>query len=452
MKILVIDDEKSMHVALIPFLGELGHEARSALTGSEGRRTAEDFKPDLILLDLYLPDVTGLELLKGFRARTPSMGVILMTAAAEVRTAVEAMKLGAEDYLQKPLSLDEMERVLNRYSKTRDLREEVTVLKDRLKEEFAREFLILPDPAMRQVYAQIQRVAEQDKVTALILGETGTGKEHVAKLLHTLSARSAKPFVELHCGALPETLMESELFGYEAGAFTDARKQKQGLFEAAQGGSLFLDEVGEMSLPTQSKLLKVLEDRKLRRLGGIQEIVLNVRVIAATHRDLEREVKAGRFRADLFYRLNVIPLKLPPLRQRPEDIEVLARFFWEEAVRDFDRKLEPLPALVLEKFKAYPWPGNARELKNVVNRIVIEVSGNRVGLGDLPDEIASYDPEEFPEKNEPEESLPLEKGITEKEVVERALHQSRWNKSKAAEVLGVTRKTLFNKMKKYDIH
>src|ERR1700722_20399317 len=266
MKILVIDDEKSMHVALIPFLKELGHEAESAFTGTEGRQKAAKFKPDLILLDLYLPDVTGLELLAGFRMESPAAGIIIMTAAAAVKTAVEAMKLGAEDYLQKPLSLDDMELVLGRFSKTQNLRRDVAALKERLRDEFAREFLILPDPAMQPLYAQIERVAEQDKVTALVLGETGTGKEHVAKLIHTLSARSAKPFVELHCGALPETLMESELFGYEAGAFTDARKQKQGLFEAAQGGSLFLDEVGEMPLATQTKLLKVLEDRKLRRL------------------------------------------------------------------------------------------------------------------------------------------------------------------------------------------
>jgi DNA-binding NtrC family response regulator len=450
MKILVIDDEKSMHVALIPFLKELGHEVQSALTGTEGRQKAAAFQPDLILLDLFLPDVTGLELLAGFRVQSPSVGVVIMTAATAVKTAVEAMKLGAEDYLQKPLSLDEMEMVLARFSKTQGLRQEVAALKDRLCQELGKEFLILPDPAMQQVYSQIERVAGQEKVTVLILGETGTGKEHAAKLIHTLSARSAKPFVELHCGALPETLMESELFGYEAGAFTDARKQKPGLFEVAQGGSLFLDEVGEMPMATQTKLLKVLEDRKLRRLGGIKEIILDVRVIAATHRDLEQEVKEGRFRADLFYRLNVISLKLPPLRQRPEDIEVLARFFWEEAARDYGRKMEPFPPVVLERLRAYPWPGNVRELKNAINRMVIEARGLKVGLGDLPDEVASFDPAVA----EPpaEESLALDKGAGEKETVEKALRQTRWNKSKAAEVLGVTRKTLFNKMKKYDIH
>ena len=206
MRILVIDDEKSMHVALIPFLKELGHEAESAFNGSEGRQKAADFQPDLILLDLFLPDMTGLELLSGFRQQPPAPAVVIMTAATGVKTAVEAMKLGAEDYLQKPLSLDEMELVLARLAKTRDLRQEVAALKERLCRELGREFLILPDPAMQAVYAQIQKVAAQDKVTTLILGETGTGKEHVAQLIHTLSARSAKPFVELHCGALPETL------------------------------------------------------------------------------------------------------------------------------------------------------------------------------------------------------------------------------------------------------
>jgi two-component system response regulator AtoC len=449
MKILVIDDEKSIHVALTPLLKEGGHGIESATTGTEGRQKAESFKPDLILLDLYLPDITGMELLTYFRAEIPNTTVVIMTAAAGVKTAVEAMKSGAEDYLQKPLNLDELEIVLARYTQKQSLRQEVAVLKHHLQEQFASEYLFLSDPAMQSVYTQIERVAQQDKVTALILGETGTGKEHAAKLIHHLSARSAKPFIELHCGALPETLMESELFGYEAGAFTDARKQKQGLFEAAHGGSLFLDEVGEMPISTQTKLLKVLEEKKLRRLGGVREISLDVRVIAATNRDLEKESKEGRFRADLYYRLNVIPIKLPTLRSRPDDVAELARFFWNEACTAFDKSLEPLPDNVIEKLKAYPWPGNVRELKNVINRMAIGAQGPRIGRGDLPDEIVDLEPE-APEKVE-EEPVLSAKGMSEKETVEKALDQSHWNKTKAAELLGVTRKTLFNKMKKYDI-
>jgi two-component system response regulator AtoC len=450
VKILVVDDEKSMHVALLPFLTGAGHEAETALSADEGRRKAGTFKPDLILLDLYLPDITGMELLVEFRRDQPFAGVVMMTASAGIKTAVEAIKAGAEDYLQKPLNLDDLQIVLDRYVQKQGLRQEVAALRKCLREQFANEFLFLPDPAMQEVYDQIEKLARQEKVTALILGETGTGKQHVAKLIHFLSERAAKPFVELHCGALPETLMESELFGYEPGAFTDARRQKKGLFEEAQGGSLFLDEVGEMTPSTQTKLLKVLEEKKLRHLGGVKEITLDVRVIAATNRDLEAEVQAGRFRADLYYRLNVIPIKMPPLRSRLSDISELARFFWKEACLEFDKKLDPLPEEVLERFRNYPWPGNVRELKNAVNRMAINASDRRVGLADLPDEIADYDKEKddaFQAEEEDEASVP-----EEKEKVLKALRECHWNKSETAKKLGISRKTLFNKIRKYRIH
>ncbi len=435
-----------MHISMVPFFKDGGHEVESAFTGAEGSEKAEKFRPDLILLDLYLPDGNGLDLLEQFRARFPSTSVIIMTAAAGVKTAVEAIKAGAEDYLQKPLNLDDLQIVLARFAKKRGLVEEVTALKRYLQEQFANEYLYLPDPAMREVYGRIEQLARQDQVTALILGETGTGKEHVAKLIHFLSPRSTKPFVELHCGALPETLMESELFGYEAGAFTDARKQKLGLFEAAHGGSIFLDEVGEMPLSTQAKLLKVLEEKKLRRLGSVKEIQLDVRVIAATNRNLEKESREGRFRLDLYYRLNVIPLTLPPLRGRPQDIVELSRFFWSEACRAYDRKLEPLPDTVLKEFEAYPWPGNVRELKNVVNRMALCCKGTRVGLDDLPDEIIEGGITTVDEA--PGTGI---KASEEKARLEQALQQFHWNKTRTAEELGITRKTLFNRMKKYGL-
>ncbi len=446
MKILVIDDEKSMHVSMVPFFRDGGHVVESAFTGSEGSEKAEKFRPDLILLDLYLPDGNGLDLLGQFRTRFPNSSVIIMTAAAGVKTAVDAIKAGAEDYLQKPLNLDDLQIVLARYEKKQGLVEEVTALKKYLQDQFANEYLYLPDPAMRDVYGRIEQLSQQDQVSALILGETGTGKEHVAKLIHFLSGRKAKPFVELHCGALPETLMESELFGYEAGAFTDARKQKLGLFEAAHGGSIFLDEVGEMPLSTQAKLLKVLEEKKLRRLGSVKEIQLDVRVIAATNRDLEKESREGRFRLDLYYRLNVIPLTLPPLRGRSKDIAELARFFWAEACRVYNRKLEPLQEKILRKFESYTWPGNVRELKNVVNRMVLCCKGSRVGLEDVPEEIrvVGASPVISPQGV-------FQKVDDEKGNLEQALQQFKWNKTKTAEFLGVTRKTLFNKMKKHGL-
>jgi two-component system response regulator AtoC len=448
VKILVVDDEKSMFVALVPLLTEAGHEIETALSAAEGRRKAGAFKPDLILLDLYLPDVTGMEFLVELRRDHPFAGVVIMTASAGIKTAVEAIKAGAEDYLQKPLNLDDLQIVLDRFTQKQGLRREVEALRKCLREQFADEYLFLPDPAMQEVYDQIEKLAKQDKVTALILGETGTGKQHVAKLIHYLSARASKPFVELHCGALPETLMESELFGYEPGAFTDARKQKKGLFEEAQGGSLFLDEVGEMTPSTQAKLLKVLEEKKLRHLGGVKEIALDVRVIAATNRDLDAEVQIGNFRADLFYRLNVIPIKLPPLRSRTNDIVELARFFWKEACQEFDKKLDPLPETVLERFKNYPWPGNVRELKNAVNRMAINASDRRMGLADLPDEIAGYEKEDDDAFHEEDAASSPE----EKEKILKALAECRWNKSETAKKLGISRKTLFNKIRKYHIH
>jgi two-component system response regulator AtoC len=449
MKILLIDDEKSMHVALAPFLEELGHETASAFTGAEGRQMARDLKPDLILLDIYLPDINGLELLEHFRKDHPNVGVVIMTAAAAIKTAVEAIRSGAEDYLQKPLNLDDLQIVLARSAEKLGLRKEVAVLRRYLQDQFAHEYLFLSDPAMAQVYEKIEQLAQLDKVTALVLGETGTGKEHAAKLIHYLSPRSAKPFVELHCGALPETLMESELFGYEAGAFTDARKQKLGLFEAAQGGSLFLDEVGEMPISTQTKLLKVLEDHKLRRLGGLKEITLDVRIIAATNRNLEHEIKEGRFRADLYYRLNVIPLKLPPLRSRPNDVAELAHFFWKEACQAFDKKLDLLPLEVIQELQAYPWPGNVRELKNAINRMVINTRGPRITVGDIPDEIMMYEEETLNKPPEGEDAEPS--SPDEKDRIEKALLKTKWNKSRAAELLGISRKTLFNKIKKHSL-
>jgi transcriptional regulator with PAS, ATPase and Fis domain len=243
--------------------------------------------------------------------------------------------------------------------------------------------------------------------------------------------------------------MESELFGYEAGAFTDARKQKLGLFEAAQGGSLFLDEVGEMPISTQTKLLKVLEDHKLRRLGGLKEITLDVRIIAATNRNLEHEIKEGRFRADLYYRLNVIPLKLPPLRSRPNDVAELAHFFWKEACQAFDKKLDLLPLEVIQELQAYPWPGNVRELKNAINRMVINTRGPRITVGDIPDEIMMYEEETLNKPPEGEDAEPS--SPDEKDRIEKALLKTKWNKSRAAELLGISRKTLFNKIKKHSL-
>jgi len=444
MKVLIIDDELSLVDILTRFLIDNEYTVASSLTAADGLNRLREFLPDVVLLDIYLPDQSGIDLLPQILTLSPETVVIMMTGVATTRSAVAAMKIGAEDYLEKPFDLDELKVTLEKIGEKQGLKKEVAFLKG-LRREYAKDYLFLTDPSMQKVYQQIEQAAAQERVTTLILGETGTGKEHVAKLVHWLSPRGMKPFVELHCGALPETLLESELFGYEAGAFTDAKRQKQGLFETAQGGSIFLDEIGELPLSIQAKLLKVLEQKALRRLGSTQEIQLDVRIITATNRDLEREVKDGKFRADLYYRLNVIPITLPVLRQRPKDVTRLTDFFFLESCRTFNKKLGLIPDEVMKQLIVYSWPGNVRELKNVVERMVIWAKGRAITLKDLPREV-----------RDAAASIPQDRGVVtraqaEKDAIQRALTHCKGNQSKAAKVLGITRKTLFNKMKKFGL-
>jgi transcriptional regulator with PAS, ATPase and Fis domain len=294
---------------------------------------------------------------------------------------------------------------------------------------------------MAKVYEAVERVADLERVTVLVQGETGTGKEHVARMIHFLSKRASGPWGELHCGALPETLHESELFGYEAGAFTDARKTKPGLFETAQEGSLFLDEIGEMPMATQVKLLKVLEEKRLRRLGGTREIKLDVRIVAATNRDLGLEVEAGRFRRDLWFRLNAYTIHLPPLRERPADIPALASYFLEESCREFGRPCHGLTRQALAAFRDYPWPGNVRELKNVIDRVVITQQGPEPDWSQLSELLVAHTPAT---------AVADAPQAGKREAVAKALRDASGNRTQAAEILGISRKTLFNKLRKWE--
>lgn len=445
MRIMVIDDEESLVKILSKFLQQSGHDVFSAHTGADGLEQSATLKPDLILLDLHLPDMLGTEILAKLNGRSDRASVVVITGEGSVDTAVSAMKMGAEDYLEKPVALEKLKVVLAKIEEKRGLKREVETLKKQRREMYRKDYLFLSDPEMQKLYGEIEQIAGQEKVTVLILGETGTGKEHVARLIHALSPRASRPFVELHCGSLPESILESELFGYEPGAFTDAKRQKLGLFEEGQGGSVFLDEIGELTPSVQMKLLKVLEQKTLRRLGGNREIPLDVRIITATHRNLEKEVKEGRFRADLFYRLNVIPLTIPALRDRPGDVVQLANFFLQESCRAFNKKLGLLSDEILEALKNYAWPGNVRELKHVLERMVVTAKGTSLSVKDLPKEVR--------ENRFPKASLKgvLTKSDAEKENIQRALLETKNNRSKAADLLGVTRKTLFNKMKKYSL-
>lgn len=445
MKILVVEDEKPFRELVLAFLSGLEHTTDQAGTVAEGLERAAAFKPDAVLLDVNLPDGTGLDFLAKLPEAHSDASVVMMTANVNVKTAVEAIKQGAEDYLAKPLELDELEVILKQLGEKRGLKRDLAALKNHQKDLYRKDYLFLSDPQMKKVYEQIEQVSQQPSVTVLILGETGTGKEHAAKLIHVLSPRTAAPFLELHCGAMPENLLESELFGYEPGAFTDARRAKPGLFEVANGGTVFLDEVGELPLSVQTKLLKVLEQKTLRRLGGLQETKVNVRVIAATNRDLKKEVQEGRFRPDLYYRLNVASVLLPPLSSRPEDIRGLAQFFFSDLCGVFQKALRPLSKEVLDALTAYDWPGNVRELKNVMERAVLYAKGPALTLKDLPAEV--LDPPSPKAPTAEGKALSLEEA--EKENIRKALKDFKDNKTQVAKYLGVSRTTLIAKIKKY---
>ena len=447
MKVLVVDDETEMGAVLVRILTALGHEGQQAVTAAEGLQKARAWQPEAVLLDINMPDVSGLELLPDLLAPAPGPAVVMVTGQASHQTAVAAMKAGAEDYLEKPFSQDELGAILERVREKLDLRRQVEDLKRSRLDDLRQDTLAAEDPAMQQVYQAVAGVASKEQVTVLIQGETGTGKEHVAKLLHLSSPRSGGPFVELHCGALPETLLESELFGYEAGAFTDARKAKPGLFESAQRGTLFLDEIGEVPLGMQAKLLKVLEQKSLRRLGGVENIKLDVRIVSATNRDLAEEVRQGRFRADLYYRLNVFNLSLPPLRSRQQDIPKLAAFFFERACREFDRRLEPLDGRVQQALRGHGWPGNVRELKNSVERLVLQAPGPKVTLEDvarsLPPSMAAAGQAA---------SKPMAQPGAERQGLEDLLRRHQGDKSKAAAELGVSRPTFYRRLRQAGLH
>jgi two-component system response regulator AtoC len=437
MKILIIDDDTDLCGVLSRYLKGLNHAVESAFNASSGLKLLESFGPDAVLLDHHLPDALGLELLPLLRERSPKTSVLMITGLGSTRDAVAALKLGAENYLEKPFELDELATLLEAIAegKARPAPKAGEAAQGR-----HADYLILKSPEMAELYARIGEAAKQVQVNVLIEGETGTGKEHAARMLHDFSPRSKGPFVELHCAALPETLLESELFGYETGAFTGATKPKPGLMEQAQGGTLFLDEIGELPLNTQAKLLKVLEDKVLRRLGSVKPIALDVRLVAASNRDLEQEVKARRFRADLFYRLNVVRLLLPPLRGRSQDIESLARHFFDRFRVDFGKELLPLSDSLVDVLKAQPWAGNVRELRNTMERAVLQARGGELAPQDLGLDRAA------PSAAAPADS---DGGHLTAASLRQAMEDARWNRSLAAQRLGISRPTLLKWLKRH---
>jgi DNA-binding NtrC family response regulator len=443
MKVLLVDDDAGLAELLADYVNSEGHESSVAYDLKGAEEALAEFQPDLVLLDQALPDGRGDDLIP-LLAKTGAATVII-TGAADISGAVQSMRVGADDYLPKPLDLNRLRLVLRRHEAQARMKAELRNLRRFQLDRFQKEFLLLPDEKMSLVYQQIERVAGLEAVNILLEGETGTGKEHVARLVHALSKRAHGPFVEIHCGAVPETLLESELFGYEPGAFTGATKAKPGLMETATGGTLFLDEIGEMPLSIQVKLLKVLEDRRARRLGGTRELELDMKVVAATNRDLAREVRIGRFRQDLYYRLNGFRVSIPPLRVRPDDLKVLAQHFLDEATREFGAPPIQLPAPVLNRLWRHPWPGNVRELKNLIERLVITRPGPEPDW-EAVEELLTHAPAEA-------EPFVLGDGsIREAELhlIQEALRVTGGNRTQAAKRLGITRKTLFNKLRRWE--
>jgi two-component system response regulator HydG len=442
-RILAVDDEVATLEAIAEVLSAWGHRVETATEGHEALKKALDFRPDVVLSDVVMPETSGLWLLRALREELPDCPVIFLTGRATIDTAVEAIREGAYDFIEKPLDTARLKVCISRALERRDTEREVQGLRRRLKQLGGTDF-IGQAPVMRKVFELIEKVAPSRAAVA-ISGESGTGKEVVAKSLHNLSPRREKAFVAINCASIPATLMESEFFGHERGAFTGADQRRSGVFELAHGGTLFLDEVGEIPIELQAKLLRVLEEGKLRRVGGKVEIEVDVRVVCATNRDLRAEIKKGNFREDLFFRLNVFQIVLPPLRDRREDIPLLIQHFVEKFNAESGKRVRGVQPDALEVLQGFDWPGNIRELRNAVERAVILCDGELLGQDHLPPDMAGRQPEKA--------SFRLPYGLTldlvEKEYILGSLERNGGNKARTAEMLGVSEKTLYNKLNRY---
>ena len=444
--ILVVDDESSHRMMLKAHLNEEGFEVIEASDGKEAVDLVSLHFYDLILMDIRMSVMDGMEALQQIKKISPVIPVIMMTAFGSIDSAVEALKAGADDYLTKPLDMDELLLKIKKVLHYRHLEKENLLNRERLGERFDFSNIIGKSPAMKVLFDTLAMVAPTD-ATVLLLGESGTGKEIVANALHQNSQRKEQAYIKVNCAALPETLLESELFAHEKGAFTGAQARRKGRFELADRGTLFLDEIGEMSPATQAKILRVLQEKEFETVGGTKTISVDVRIIAATHKKLEVEVKAGRFREDLFYRLNVVPITIPSLRNKKEDIPLLAEHFLKMYTEKNNTDIKTIDPRVMDALVRYPWPGNVRELENIVERMVIMSRGDRILFEDLPPDFKTLQNGEEEGSNLIGSSL---KEI-EREVILKTLEQTKGNRTRAALVLGVTRKTLQNKIKEYGI-
>lgn len=430
--ILAVDDEADMLETYRSILSKR-YNLLTASSGSEALKILKDRTVPLALLDMKMPKMSGLEVLKWIKENETDTDVIVITASRDVSTAVEAMKLGALDYLIKPFDVKELLINIEKALEKRALVKENLYLKETLKETFVYCELIGQTPVMKKLFETIERVAPTDS-TVLIYGESGAGKELVARALHTKSKRAHKPFVTVNCAAIPENLLESELFGHERGSFTGALERRLGKFELADGGTLFLDEIGCMSAAMQAKLLRVLEDRIIERLGGEKGIPVDVRIISATNIDFKKEIEAGKFRHDLYYRLNVLPINLPPLRERKEDIPLFVQYFLDKFNKELNKKVKGFSSGTMQAMMNYDWPGNVRELQNLIERLVVLAEGEIINENELP----------FPPAIMPQAAGQLKETLEshEKELILKTLMECSQNRSETARILGIPRSTL----------
>ncbi len=445
-RILIVDDEELIRTSLKQLLEKKGYEVHLAGSANEAREKFSLHSPGLVLLDLRLPDGNGLELLKDFKEMQPDVLIIIMTAYGTVSSAVKAIKLGAYDYISKPFKANEISLIVKLALETRSLHREMKKIVEEQSRRYGIPNIIGESPSMREIFDIISKVAPKSDVTVLICGESGTGKELIARALHYESPRAGKSFVSINCAAIPRDLLESELFGYEKGAFTDAKTTKRGLFEEADGGTIFLDEIGDMDMVLQAKLLRAIEEKSFRRVGGVKSIPFDVRIIAATNKDLEKLIKEGLFREDLYYRLKVISIYIPPLRERKEDILPLAKHFIGVFNERFNRKVKGLTREAEEVFLRYPWRGNVRELRNTIERIMILEDIDYIDVANLPKEMLG----EHKGKDIFIGEIDLTGGINiyslldevMARAIRKALRMANGNKSLAARILGINRANL----------